>query len=105
MRILRVRRGYTTNSSGANEWVPPANLGKGSTTLPEHTDRGVEASPAEVKQVTIIAAQPRPQQDEPSAAGASRAVGNIGIVGVLVGVVFFLFAATRFLRRMWAKRR
>ena len=23
MRILRIKRGYTTNSSSANDWVPP----------------------------------------------------------------------------------
>ena len=23
MRILKIRRGFTTNSSSANEWVPP----------------------------------------------------------------------------------
>ncbi|MDJ0761507.1 MAG: hypothetical protein QNJ97_00845 [Myxococcota bacterium] len=121
MKILRIRKGYTTNSSGANEWVPPKNLKLLSDAGPESFSikvlSGQSASKwsPDAKQVTILATTPPPDRGEQAAEKAetqqSRAnveatknATNLGLLGVLIGAVFFLFGLTAFIRRIVRKR-
>ena len=81
MRIVRVRRGFTTNSSAYTEWLPPPPAGgaaQGTTT-----------------------AQPAPQAPAPASPAAGNTVAVAGIVGALVAV----FVAERVYRRLRRDRR
>jgi len=96
MRILRVRRGYTTNSSGANEWVPPKNT----TYNPP--------KPQTPGQVTVLATQPgvagKAGDATPAEASAGRGATNLGLMAILVGAVCLLFGLTAWLRRRLRRR-
>jgi hypothetical protein len=123
MKILRVRRGYTTNSSGSNEWVPPKHLkltsdagvggGKGPS-LQILSGQGATKWSKDSKQVTILATQPGATQQgstsaaaEPprSAAAPERSTTNLGLLGLVIGLVSLLFVGTALLRRIFKKKR
>ena len=123
MRILRVRRGYTTNSSGGNEWVPPKHLklsaDGGVGRAPEGVSveilsgQGATQWSAEAKQVTILATQPNTTQTQgardtavPQTGWTSgRGLSNMSLMGALLGVVCLLFFLTAFARRVLGKKR
>jgi hypothetical protein len=87
MKILRIRRGFTTNSSASTEWVPPPN-----------------------------AAGPNPlsgqaSQTTPSSQGAGHAAGNgqlatngLTIGGIVLAIVS-IFLAERVIRLVVRKRK
>jgi hypothetical protein len=117
MKILRVRRGYTTNSSGANEWVPPSDAKYNKKQQAQETDsaqpgdseqapaeQGAAAPPTPAKQVTILATQPQATQEQSAtttqpAQTSTRIATNLGIMGLLIGAVCSLFVLTAWLRR------
>jgi hypothetical protein len=125
MKILRVRRGYTTNSSGSNEWVPPKHLkltsdgGVGNETeslsVRILSGKGAGEWSQDRPQVTILAAQPGSAQTQTQTAGTTqparvnfntgKSIANLGLVGIAVGVVCLLFLGTAFLRRILGAKR
>ena len=105
MRIIRVRRGFTTNSSGANEYLPSAAQGPTPEYLPLPTSRnGVcvvygshpNSSPTHAQR-THTSAGPVP--------GRSATQGNALTIGVVIGAVALLFAAERVVRFVIRKMR
>lgn len=106
MKILRIRRGYTTNSSGGNEWVPPANLnanGNG----PNGAATPPVAQPA-AKQVTVLATQPQQRAEtaapaQTKATRSDKTASNLGIMGGLFALVLLLFILTGVVKRIWRR--
>ena len=121
MKILRVRRGYTTNSSGSNEWVPPKHLkltsdaGVGNangSAVQILSGQGASKWSENSKQVTVLATQPgaqprSTQAAEPSRPGAvqERSTTNLGLLGIVIGLVCLLFVGTGLLRRFFGRRK
>jgi len=122
MKILRIRRGYTTNSSGTNEWVPPADpmynkavqaeRAAGSKPQPSgfNPETVTFAISPTAKHVTILATQP---QAAPAAATGQpprnparndKSSTNLGLMGGLLGAVCLLFIATGVLRRIFRNK-
>jgi hypothetical protein len=119
MKILRIRRGYTTNSSGANEWVPPKNLkllsdaGPDGLSIKILTGQGASKWSPDAKQVTILATEPPAGRDEnateaqPATAdvNAVKNASNLGLIGILVGAVCVVFGLTALVRRIVKKKK
>jgi hypothetical protein len=83
MKILRIRRGFTTNSSGANEYLP--------------SDAGTEDAGPSTTAGT---------GESTSSQGARSApMGNAMIIGLMTAGVLLLFAAERLVRFFWTKKR
>ncbi len=101
MRILRIRRGYTTNSSSGNEYIlPPRDHPqyreyyeylKSEGRLPADTPPPLEAS-AELA-------------NGGSSPSGSKAGSNLGIIGLLMGAVALLFVLGGLARRLLRRRR
>jgi hypothetical protein len=70
VRILRIRRGFTTNSSGANEWLTPPKKAAGKNVSPSGTPLSTESQ---------------------TPASESRTTKNVTIMGSLVAGVVFVF--------------
>lgn len=124
MRILRIRRGYTTNSSGANEWVPSPDGGfwRQSATPPPASPaasatgaaqgwRGIgtvaSADAGAVRSEAAVPA-PRPAQDGSVATPArrqDRTTANIGDIGILAGVVILLIAGWGTIKAVLSKKK
>ena len=121
MRILRIRRGYTTNSSGANEWVPPPDAkynqpqpGKASgaeTARTQQTGEALVVWSANTKQLTMRATDARtehkagPSQPTSNAFWTGRMPGNLGLMASLLGAVCLLFIVNGVARRALGKKR
>jgi len=121
MRILRVRRGYTTNSSGANEWVPPPDsqynqpqpgeAAGAEGAQGQQTGTGVVVWSANTKQVTVRATDGRAEQNESANPAVKNAFwtgkmpGNLGLMGILLGAICLLFVVTGLARRALGKKR
>ena len=113
MRVLRIRRGYTTNSSGANEWVPPGEDGgvrdSGSKErtyknwLPAPKERpdaglGIERPNLRGRSVPKAeTAQPQGPRD--------RATSNMESLGVLALVVLVFFVLGAAMKRLVTPKR
>lgn len=83
MKILRVRRGFTTNSSSSSEWVPPPP-GTAAPTGQAHTGA-----------VTSTGVAPAP---------GSALAGNTLIVGGVVAGLVTLYLVERLVRKATRKR-
>jgi hypothetical protein len=93
MKILRVRRGYTTNSSSTNEWFPNAS----STSAPSPG-----SSPPPVgKTITIMPTTVVPAKTAPTARDTSS---NYLKVGGLIGIVALIFLIERLVRFFLKKK-
>ena len=79
MRILRIRRGFTTNSSASSEWLPGAPTPDPSQGLAGNGGTGPTIS-------TTSGSYPRPQ---------SNASGDAVKVGGLIAIVALVFTAHR----------
>lgn len=90
MRILRVRRGFTTNSSASSEWLPPDGE-----TPETNPPLGPESGPARPFTPTTKIAYPMQHQ---------ALLSNLTRGGGLVAVVACAFVADR-LWRAFRKRR
>lgn len=123
MKILRVRRGFTTNSSASSEWVPPTWQGVvGPKTSPSgtapttaapsggartesfsgqagtsSTAGGQITGPAAVTGTTVAALNP----STPST--STNLTGNSITIGLVAAGILLAFAGERFVRRMLRK--
>ncbi len=98
MKILRVRTGFTTNSSSAAEWVvvepeTDATAAASDTTPATTTPAAATSDTAVVK--------PMPKLVK---ATADRTVSNTVILGLLVAGLALLFALERLIRKAWRRR-
>lgn len=101
MKILRVRRGYTTNSSAASEFIPPSDAPAGTssgnqtagTAAPATAGPTTVAMPAGPA-ATVTVAPAAPVTAAPVASGWS----NSAMLGGLAGLVVLAFVAERVLR-------
>lgn len=99
MKILRIRRGYTTNSSAYTEWLPPPGggsaQGSGATgTAPGGSGPAASSAPA-VSGTQAPSAMAGAQTQPPSQLG-----GNSLLVGGLLAAVVAAFVGERLLRRL-----
>jgi Tfp pilus assembly protein FimV len=100
MKILRILRGFTTNSSGANEYLPSARAPSVKEPVAE---AGAEAdasstSPAPDAGITGTAAQPPGPRDSTG----SSPMGNASVLMYLMICVLLLFSVgpvIRYVRR------
>ena len=83
MKILRIRRGFTTNSSGANEFLPDGGVRPSVTPAP--------ATPAVITSV-------QPWGDAPSVSAPSSNATTIGVVSVVVAGAFLVIPAIRLIQ-------
>ena len=124
MKILRVRRGFTTNSSASSEWVPPTWQGvvgpqktSPSGTAPttaapsggartesisgqggtSSTASGQITGPAAATGTTVAALNP----STPST--STNLTGNSITIGLVAAGILLAFAGERFVRRMLRK--
>lgn len=108
MKILRIKRGYTTNSSSGNEWVPEAGV-KVRTQFDagpprefgvlDHTSKhiGVKSkTPAKKKGVTWSKEGANPWA---AAAADEGEASNLGLVLILAVVVCLIFVVGDLIRR------
>jgi hypothetical protein len=109
MKILRVRRGFTTNSSAYTEWLPPpggasANGGQGAagTTASAGADPAMSPPAGATPGIVVPAPTTSPAQvfQPPSHAGGN-AMAIVGIAGALATV----FVAERVIRQALRRRR
>ncbi len=90
MRILRRRRGFTTNSSGANEFLPDGGRVGGASSTPAPSS---SAQPV----ITQVQSWGQPPEMAPSArSGNAKAVG---VVSVVVAGALLAVPVIRFLTR------
>lgn len=108
MRILRIKRGYTTNSSSGNEWIPPP---KDHPQAREMYQRAVEMGlipPEAVPEFPQDAAPARlgnGVSSPPGRTGNETAASNLGLIGLLVGAVCLLFVVGGLIKRFFRGRR
>jgi hypothetical protein len=96
MKILRVRRGFTTNSSGANEFLPDGGLYEGGTPPVRPSPTAYTPPPV------LTAVQPwgvAPAVSPPASNGAT-----IGAAALLVAGAFLVIPAVRLLRNRNKKK-
>lgn len=86
MRILRVRRGFTTNSSGANEFLPDGGV--------RAYDGGTPAPTSPPVLTTVRPWGEAPQPIEPSSNAAT-----LGVASLVVAGAFLVVPVVRLLRR------
>ena len=84
MKILRIRRGFTTNSSGANEFLPTGGVRP-------------TVSPAAPGPAVLTTVQP--WGDAPSMNAPPNNATTIGVVSVVVAGAFLVIPAIRLLRK------
>jgi hypothetical protein len=86
MKIIRKRSGFTTNSSGSSDWVPP------------ETDPALEQDlPSGTESQTLMQDQPEILPNLPT---WSKPLISIGIVGLIVAGLFLL---ERLVRKIWKR--
>lgn len=96
MKILKIRRGFTTNSSASSEWIPSPNgspSGTPSNTLPNSAP-GTTFTPV-TKIVLPMNAQP----------GGSSTISNLTKGGGLIALVAVIFLADRTVRTLLRRRK
>jgi hypothetical protein len=105
MRILRIRRGFTTNSSGANEYLPDGGSKYDGST--PRTDGGTLPNPTVSVGPRSSAPQAVLSTIEPwgSTAPASEPASNSTTVGVVFLVVVGAFVAGPVVRMILRRRR
>ncbi len=92
MKILRVRRGFTTNSSSASDWSSPPKGANSATPLP--VGATVELAPA----------QPSPHAQASASASGESGLGTVGLLG-LGGAVFAVILGDRVVRFLIGRSR
>jgi len=91
MRILRIRRGFTSNSSGANEFLPDGGVRP---RVINDAGPPVPAAPA-----TPVLNSVQPWGDAPSASAPSSNATTVGVVSVVVAGAFLVIPAIRLIQR------
>jgi|UPI000731EF95 hypothetical protein len=98
MKILRLRRGYTTNSSAYTEWLPPPPQAPAAgQTQAAPGAPATAALPTPGTPATPAVAAPAPHGV--SAPPPSPAAGNSLVIGGLVAALVAVFVGERVLRR------
>jgi hypothetical protein len=92
MRILRVRRGFTTNSSGANEFLPDGGRVAGASSTPAPS-----ASTSAQSVITQVQSWGQPPEIAPSARSGNAK--TVGVVSVVVAGALLAVPVIRFLTR------
>lgn len=96
MRILRVRRGFTTNSSAANEFLPDGGTYDGGTPAGGKYDGGAPwttpISAPVLGNVQLVG-------DAPAASGPTSSGATLGAAALLVTGAFLVIPAVRLLRK------
>ena len=104
MKILRIRRGFTTNSSASSEWVPPQwTPGSKVPPAPGSAPSVSGASPSGTPptSVTPVATEPMPAPVQP----VSNLPTNAWAVGGVLGLVALVVAIERTMRRVLGPRK
>lgn len=99
MKILRVRRGFTTNSSGSAEWIPPDSEQiepPGSS----GTNDGAATQQTAPGGLTVTNGAPS-RQTAPN----SKYASNGAIIGGIFGLLISLFFLEKWFRKLWKKFR
>ena len=95
MRILRVRRGFTTNSSAANEFLPDGGTHDGGT-----YDGGTSpTAPVSAPVLGSVQVTGEPPANGPASSGAA-----LGTAALLVTGAFLVIPAVRLLRKRREKK-
>jgi hypothetical protein len=90
MRILRRRRGFTTNSSGANEFLPDGG---------RHLSHGDAGAPAPSASASPVLVGVKPWGDAPSVSPPSNNARIIGVASLVVVGAFLVVPVIRLLRK------
>lgn len=90
MKILRIRRGFTTNSSGANEFLPDGGVRPRTI-----SDAGPVPAPPAPPVLTSV----QPWGDAPSASARPSNAETLGVVSVVVAGAFLVIPAIRLIQR------
>jgi hypothetical protein len=94
MRILRKRRGFTTNSSGANEFLPDGGRPDSASTTPApSTSASASAQPV----ITQVQSWGQPPEMAPSARASN--LKTVGVASVVVAGALLAVPVIRFLTR------
>ena len=111
MKIIRVRRGYTTNSSAYTEWLPPpqnggagqaAQGGSGAATAGSAPPAQVARPPAPSPGAATAVPPPgAPAATAPSSPAAGNSLVFAGLAAALAGV----FVTERVIRRLRRRRK
>jgi hypothetical protein len=107
MKILRVRRGFTTNSSSASDWSSPPKGANSATPRPTSATPalGAEQTPLPVgATVELAPAQPSPHAQASASASGESGLGTVGLLG-LGGAVFAVILGDRFVRFLIGRSR
>lgn len=80
MKILKVKKGYTTNSSSSNEWVPGTD--DGSEVIEENTQMPLLKIGEEI--VVLPAQAPSPLPPLPPLEPTFSSAGKLGILTLIV---------------------
>jgi len=103
MKILRIRRGYTTNSSAYTEWLPPPPetpaAGQSAQGAAPAATPATPAASAAGTGPAVPAATVQPVSSQP----ASPLGGNALVIGGLAGALVVVFAIERLIRRLRRK--
>ena len=130
MKIIKVRRGYTTNSSAASEFVPPESWNNQAAPVPPVAGSAPGTSPAPPSPASGTAIKPFPipvrpetaagqaarpvagapigqvvQQPQAAAPQAPGNLGSPGLLGGLAAMVGLAFVAERGIRAIIRRRR
>lgn len=97
MRILRKRRGFTTNSSGANEFLPDGGRVAGASSTPAPS-----ASSSGQPVITQVQSWGQPPEIAPSARASN--LKTVGIASVVVAGALLAVPVIRFLTRKKKKK-
>jgi hypothetical protein len=103
MRILRIRRGFTTNSSGANEYLPKGSKSKSASSRPASTTPPPATPPASTghdQHPWAELQQPPPSESQGGCTWSGPQVFSLLGLGVLL-----LFVLDRLVRAIFRKRR
>lgn len=92
MRILRKRRGFTTNSSGANEFLPDGGRPDTSSSTPAPS-----ASASAQPVITQVQSWGQPPEMAPSARASN--LKTVGVASVVVAGALLAVPVIRFLTR------
>ncbi|MCB1724633.1 MAG: hypothetical protein H6959_07460 [Chromatiaceae bacterium] len=109
MKILRIRRGFTTNSSAYTEWLPPTsqqgNAGAQAPPGQSTTPPAAQGAVAPGTTPTVPAATAGASSPTAGATPPGHAAGNtLTVVGV-IGALLAVFVTERVIRRLRRNRR
>lgn len=101
MKILRIRRGYTTNSSAYTEWLPPPAGGSAqSNGAPATGTASGGSGPGGASAPVVSGTQAPSAMGSTQTQPPSQLGGNSLLVGGLLAAVVAVFVGERLVRRL-----